>query len=98
MPVLEASVNTSNEQFTAANHQLHTGDRVMVGIKARGTLPTSSPQVHEDTWYFVQVLTSCTFTLHPTRADANENTNAINFKAAGFGVVINGAIRSRDPG
>jgi hypothetical protein len=28
MPLLEASVNTSNEQFTAANHQLYPGDRV----------------------------------------------------------------------
>jgi hypothetical protein len=91
MPVLSVtSINTTNEQLTVSNHQLYTGDRVMVGIKSGGTLPTSAPQVDEDTWYFARNIDANTITLHPTRADANANTNAINFSAAGSSVVIIG--------
>jgi hypothetical protein len=51
MPVLEASMNTSNEQFTAANHQLYTGDRVWSASKPAHSVGTTALSI----WFATQV-------------------------------------------
>lgn len=88
LPVLAVTINTGTDVLSSTNHLLITGDRVMVGIRNGGTLPTSAPQVDEDAWYFARVLTANTFTLHSTRADAVAGTSAINFATAGSDVVV----------
>jgi hypothetical protein len=90
LPVLPASINTTSDAITAAAHGFYDGDRVMIGLRSGGTLPTSSPQVDESTWYYVKVLTADTFTLHATRANAVAGTSPINFSAAGSSVVVIG--------
>jgi hypothetical protein len=90
LPVLRASINTTTDVITSAKHGFYTGDRVMLGLRAGGTLPTSSPQVNVTDWYYVSVLTADTYKLHATRANANAGTSAINFSAAGTDVMIIG--------
>jgi hypothetical protein len=88
LPVLRASINTTSDAITSANHGFYDGDRVMLGIRAGGALPTSSPQVNESDWYYVKVLTANTYTLHATRANALAGTSPINFSAAGTDVMV----------
>ena len=88
LPVLPASINTTSDALTATAHGFYDGDRVMVGIRSGGTLPTSSPQVDEATWYFVKALTADTFTLHASRTNALAGTSPVNFSAAGTNVVV----------
>jgi len=88
LPVLRASVNATTDVITSAKHGFYTGDRVMLGVRAGGTLPTSSPQVNTTDWYYVSVLTADTYKLHATRAAALAGTGAINFSAAGTDVMI----------
>jgi hypothetical protein len=90
LPVLRVSINTTSDALTAAGHGLYDGDRMMVGIRPGGTLPTSSPQVDESTWYYAKALTADTFTLHATRANALAGTSPVNFSAAGTSVVVVG--------
>lgn len=88
LPVLSVSINTTSDVLTAAAHGFYDGDRVMLGLRSGGTLPTSSPQVDEATWYYVKVLTADTFTLHATRANALTGSSPINFSAAGTSVAV----------
>jgi hypothetical protein len=90
LPVLRATVNTTTDAITAGKHGFYNGDRVMLGTRSGGTLPTSSPQVNETAWYYVRVLTADTFTLHTTRANALAGTSPINFSAAGTDVMVVG--------
>lgn len=90
LPVLRATINTTTDAITAGKHGFYNGDRVMIGIRAGGTLPTSSPQVNETAWYYVRVLTPDTFTLHATRANALTGSSPINFSTAGTDVMIIG--------
>lgn len=90
LPVLPASINTTSDAITAAAHGFYDGDRVMLGLRPGGTLPTSSPQVNETAWYYVKVVSADTFTLHATRAAALAGTSPINFSAAGTSVVVVG--------
>ena len=90
LPVLPASINTTSDVLTATAHGFYDGDRVMIGLRPGGTLPTSSPQVDEATWYYVKVTGADTFTLHATRANALAGTSPVNFSAAGTSVVVIG--------
>lgn len=90
LPVLDATVNIGTNDLSATNHDLYDGDAVMIGIRPGGTLPTSTPQVDEDTTYYANVTDADTITLHPTRADADAGSNTITFEAAGSDVVIVG--------
>lgn len=90
LPILPVSINTSTDVLTSAGHGFVAGDAVLVGIRAGGTLPTSTPQVDEDTTYYVSAPTADTLKLHTTRADALAGTNAIDLSAAGTDVVLVG--------
>ena len=56
--------------------QLETGDGVAF---IESTLPTG---VTQNTKVYIRVLSSTTFTVHPTQSDAINNTNIINFGAS----------------
>lgn len=90
LPVLPVTITTATDILTIPNHGFYPGDRVMVGIRAGGTLPTSAPQVDATTHYYVHVVDKDTVTLHASRAAAMGNTGVIDFSAAGTGVVIIG--------
>lgn len=89
LPVVPASINTSSDVITAANHPFVLGDRVLVGVKAGGTLPTiGGVDVNQDTFYYVGSVTSSTFKLYASRANALANSSPINFDGAGASVRI----------
>jgi microcystin-dependent protein len=76
-----SAVNTTTDVITtSASHFLDTGDKVRVSSTA--TLPTG---LIAATDYYVRVLSTTTFTLHPTLADAVGNTNMVNLTGAGTG-------------
>jgi hypothetical protein len=89
LPVVPSAINTSTDVITANAHPFLVGDRVLIGTKAGGTLPqVSSADVSEDTFYYVGTVTTNTFKLYATRANAVAETSAINFTGAGTYVRI----------
>lgn len=56
--------------------QLQTGD----GVAFTESSPPTN--ITQNTKYYIRVLSSTTFTLHPTLSDANNNTNIINIGAS----------------
>lgn len=75
---LVSSIDTATNILTVTAHGLATADDVLVHVATGGTLPTSTPQLTQTTRYFVRNLSANTVTLHPTAADATNNTNAID--------------------
>lgn len=74
-----STFTTSSAYFTSAV----TG--IPVNITSNGTMPGG---LDANTPYYARGLTTTTFTLHPTLADANANTNAITPSSAGSGTII----------
>jgi hypothetical protein len=75
------TVDTGTEVVTTAvAHGRTTGQKIQVVAGSGGTLPTG---LSASTDYYVRVLSTTTFTLHPTEADATNNTNTVNITAAG---------------
>lgn len=76
-----SSVNTSTDVCTAgSSHGLVTGDTVAFGTN--GTLPAG---ITAFTKYYVNVLTSTTFTLHTTLANALAGTSKVDISSSGSG-------------
>ncbi len=67
------SINTGTDVITLAAHGLQTGTAV------RPTTTVSG--VSSSTTYYARSVSSSTFTLHPTLADASANTNITNLTA-----------------
>jgi hypothetical protein len=61
------------------NTQCEAGDMVIY------TSATPIPPLEDDNEYFVRPVSLNQFTLHPTRQDALDNTNKINFNTTGTG-------------
>jgi hypothetical protein len=80
-------LDLDTEVFTTATHGFTSGDAVMLHMSVGGTFPTSNPQVDAATIYYVKVINTTTFTLHPTSADAVAGTNAITFSVAATGTL-----------
>jgi len=77
--VATSAVNTSTEVITVNNHSYATGDAVIYnngGGASIGGLTSGA-------LYYVRKTGANTFTLHPTLADANANTNTINLTGTG---------------
>lgn len=94
--ILSASnINTTTGVFTkptnpvATNHSFNTGDPVGIQPVESATLPTGlvawNPATPTANQYFVRSLSTTTFQLHPTLADATANTNVIIPSNAGSG-------------
>lgn len=78
------SVDTSTDVVTLTSaHGLSTGSYVKVLADKGATLDTG---LDGTTPYYFRSLTSTTFTLHPTSADASAGTNIIDIAAEGSGV------------
>ena len=78
-----ADINTSTEVISKA-HDFSTGTQVIFN-NGGGTSPTG---LTNNDSYFVRRASSTTLTLHPTEADATNNTNAIDITAAGTGLAF----------
>jgi hypothetical protein len=78
---LTFTVVAATNIFTTAVHSYTTADAVSVDVTG-GTL--AAPLVNTTT-YYVRVLSTTTFTLHPTAADANANTNVVDITTTGSG-------------
>lgn len=69
---------------TSAAHGWLTGQPIK--FTTTGSLPTSSPQIRLGTVYYAGVLSTTTFNVYPTSADAAAGVNQITFSSAGVGV------------
>jgi hypothetical protein len=89
LPVVPSSIDTGTDVLTAAGHPFVAGDRVLVGIKAGGTLPTiGGTAIDQDTYYYVGTVTTSSYKLYTSRANALSETSAVNFDAAGSDVRV----------
>jgi len=78
-----SDINTSTDVITKA-HDFSTGTQVIFN-NGGGTSPTG---LTNNDSYFVRRLSSTTFTLHPTEADASGNSNIVNITDAGTGLAF----------
>jgi hypothetical protein len=81
--LLTFTVNTATDVVTTAVHGYSSGEGVSV-LSTGGTLPAP---LSDSAPYFARVLSTTTFTLHPTKADALANTNIVNITTAGSGAL-----------
>lgn len=85
--ILPTTVVAATDVFTSSvAHGYETGNKVRLGAAAGGALPTG---ISATTDYYLRVISTTTFTLHPTLADAEANTNivdATNTGTAVFGI------------
>jgi hypothetical protein len=81
-----SSINTTSDELTITNHGLQTG---VTGVRAEATSMPGG--LSGGTTYYPRSTGANTFTLHPTAADANNNTNKLNITSAGSGVVLKSA-------
>jgi len=89
LPVVPSSINTGTDVLSATAHPFVLGDRVLVGTKAGGTLPTiGGTAIDQDTWYYVGTVTADSFKLYTSRANALSSTSAVNFDGAGTDVRV----------
>jgi flagellar hook-associated protein 2 len=78
-----SSVDTSGEAVTTEeSHGFSTGDAVT--LYSPGTLPGG---LATDTTYYVNATSNTTFTLHTTKTNAENNTNAVDLTSAQSGDV-----------
>ena len=86
---ITCTVNTGTDVVTATAHAMSTGEKAV--IWSTGTLPTG---IVDGTIYFIRRLSSATFTLHPTLADAQADTNKVDISSSGSGTheVLGGLI------
>lgn len=75
-----SSINTSTDVITTATHGLTTEDMVVMDA-------ADAPGGTENGYiYYVAVISSTTFTIHPTAADATAGTNTVDLSTIGSGV------------
>lgn len=80
--VPDTGVNIGTDVFTVTAHGFTTADLLNVSLYSGTILPAP---LATSTDYYVRVLTSSTFTLHPTATDATNNTNIIDITTTGTG-------------
>lgn len=71
------SVNTSTDVFTAAGHDITTGD--MIKFSGDG----APGNINFGNIYFGRAVTADTFSVHYTKTDADANTNLVNLTTIG---------------
>lgn len=80
--VLTVTPDPVTDICTTATHSYATADPIT--FTSSGTMPGG---LADTSTYFARVLSATTFTVHPTAADANANTNVVNITSAGTGTV-----------
>lgn len=100
-PIEASDVNTTTGVLdytgSSSDHQMVTGRKVQLRVNAGGTLPTgfsagdvTDQGVETGTTYYVRDLNNDDITLHPTKNDADNNTNVVipsDQGTGGFSVV-----------
>ncbi len=81
------AIDTATEQITCGTHGFTTGQEVVGTSWVGQNFPAATPALRNGT-YFVRVITTTAVKLYLTAADANADTNAINFSAT-VGTVTN---------
>lgn len=93
---VDADVNTGTDIITKASHGFTTG--LACQLSTSGTLPTGLTLLTD---YIIGVLSSSTFALYKSVADANANTNKVDITAAAGGgthtVNVRGVILGGSP-
>lgn len=80
----QAGIDTTTNIFTKAAHAGITGDKIYITAYSAGaTMPTSTPSWQAN--WFINRIDVNSFTLHPTKADADANTNIVDITNAGNG-------------
>lgn len=78
------SIATATDIVTITAHGYLTGDAVLIHAAEGATMPTG---VANYTVHYVKKIDADTFTLHPTSADADAGTNAVDFSDDGDGTL-----------
>ncbi|HPA20756.1 MAG TPA: hypothetical protein PLU30_23615 [Verrucomicrobiae bacterium] len=83
-----SAINTTSDELTSVGHGLATADAVMLHMATDGVLPSlGTGTLSETTVYYVRKKDADTVTLHPTAADATNNTAKIDFADDGTGTL-----------
>ncbi len=82
------AIDTATEQVTCGTHGFTTAQEVTATALLGNTFPAATPAIRNGS-YFVRVISTTAVKLYPTAADANADTNAINFTSTiGTGVSL----------
>jgi hypothetical protein len=73
------AIDTATDQLTCGTHGFATGQEVVATALLSNTFPTATPALHDGGPYFVRAVSTTVVKLYLTAADANADTNAINF-------------------
>jgi hypothetical protein len=73
------AIDTATDQVTCGTHGFSTGQEVVATALLGNTFPTATPALHDGGPYFVRAVSSTAVKLYLTVADANADTNALNF-------------------
>lgn len=74
-----SAIDTATEQITCGTHGFTTGQEVVATALLGNTFPTAIPAIHNGGPYYVRAVSATVVKLYLTAADANADTNAINF-------------------
>ncbi len=72
------AIDTATDQLTCGTHGYTTGQEVVATALVSNTFPSATPAIRNGS-YFVRVISTTVVRLYLTAADANADTNAINF-------------------
>lgn len=91
----QIATQVSNSLITAftsnsltASYAFLTTEPTAVQFINSGTLPTSTPQIQTDTWYWVKGINSTDFNVYVTIDNARSNTNPIVFSSSGTSAYV----------
>lgn len=79
-----AGVSTLNDTVNVVGHQLTFEDPVHFTVSG-GTIIVASPPIVPGTVYYIRPTDADNFTVHPTKEDADADTNALDITGAGTG-------------
>ena len=83
------AIDTATDQITCGTHGFTTGQEVAATALLGNTFPAATPALHDGGPYYVRAISGTVVKLYLTAANANADTNAINFTGTiGAGVSL----------
>ena len=73
------AIDTATEQLTCGTHGFTTGQEVVATALVSNRFPTATPALHNGGPYYVRAVSTTVVKLYLTAADANADTNPIDF-------------------
>jgi hypothetical protein len=73
------AIDTNTEQVTCGTHGFSTGQEVVATARLGARFPAATPALHNGGPYYVRAISTTVVKLYLTAADANADTNPINF-------------------